>query len=73
MEDGRAARSGAKVRRGVARCRFSRIGKEVHCLVPVPPSPYHVQNLESRGLKFRVCARSLSFKELHAKSREHES
>jgi hypothetical protein len=30
-----------------------------------------VQNLENKAFKFRLCARSLSFKDLHAKSREH--
>jgi hypothetical protein len=39
----------------------------------VPPSPLCPQNPESKRHKFRLCARSLSFKELHAKSREHGS
>jgi hypothetical protein len=39
----------------------------------VPPSPLCPQNLDSKRHKFRICARSLSFKELHAKSREHGS
>jgi hypothetical protein len=32
-----------------------------------------VQNPENRGVKIRLYARSLSFKDLHAKSREHGS
>jgi hypothetical protein len=39
----------------------------------VPPLPVRVQNLENKGFIFSLCARSLSFKELHAKSREHGS
>ena len=39
----------------------------------VYPLPLWLQNLERKRLKFRLCARSLSFKDLHAKSREHGS
>jgi hypothetical protein len=37
------------------------------------PPPCAVQNLENKRSKFRLCARSLSLQELHAKSREHGS
>ena len=40
-------------------------------LVTPPPSPCWPQNLENKRFRFLLCARSLSFKELHAKSREH--
>ncbi len=46
---------------------------ECYQLVLVPPSPVGLQNLENKGLILRLCARSLSSKELHAKSREHWS
>jgi hypothetical protein len=45
----------------------------VYCLVPCTPSPYAVQNLENKGSNFSLRARSLSLRELHAKSREHGS
>src|SRR5271165_378021 len=37
----------------------------------VPPSPCRLQNLENKGLESRLWARSLSLRELRAKSREH--
>src|SRR5208282_4583713 len=46
----------------------------VYCLVPgTPPPLFGVQNLENKRLILRLCARSLSLKKLHAKSREHGS
>jgi hypothetical protein len=39
----------------------------------VPLSPCRLQNLENKGLKLSLCARSLSLQELHAKSRQHGS
>ena len=38
-----------------------------------PPSPSALQNLENKRFKILLCARSLSLKELYAKSREHRS
>jgi hypothetical protein len=38
-----------------------------------PPPPLVVQNLENKRFILSLCARSLSLKELHAKSREHGS
>ena len=46
---------------------------EVYCLVPVPPPPFILQNLEKTRVILPLCARSLSLKELRAKSREHWS
>ena len=36
-----------------------------------PPPPLILQNLGNKGVILPLCARSLSLKELHAKSREH--
>jgi hypothetical protein len=38
-----------------------------------PPPPASLQNLENKSVNLRLCARSLSFKDLHAKSRKHGS
>jgi hypothetical protein len=58
---------------------FSRTGgfpfwDGVYCLVlGTPPSPCCVQNIENMRVILRLCARSLSLKELRAKSRQHGS
>src|SRR5579864_3865535 len=54
------------------RSHVSQIGTKVYYLVPVPPFPLAVQNLENKKrsnlvLTRRLCARSLNFKDLHAK------
>jgi hypothetical protein len=52
---------------------FSQIGTRFTVWYRVPPPPYAMQNLENKRYILRLCARSLSLQELHAKSREHGS
>jgi hypothetical protein len=45
----------------------------VYYMVPGTPSPLCLQNPENKRFILPLRARSLSFKDLHAKSREHGS
>jgi hypothetical protein len=53
-------------------CAFP-YGNGVYCFSTAYPPPCRLQNLETKRLKFRLCARSLSLQGLQAKSREHWS
>ena len=49
------------------------IGRSLPFGTQYPPSPLLLQNLENKQVILRLRARSLSLKDLHAKSREHGS
>ncbi len=54
--------------------RFLSHNGTVYCLTLGTPSPrLDSQNIENKQFNLRLCARSLSLQELHAKSREHGS
>jgi hypothetical protein len=63
---------GALMSPSISSC-LSHIGTEFTVWYRYPPPPFRVQNLENKRSNLRLCTRSLSLEELHAKSREHES
>jgi len=54
-------------------CGFPTLGRSLLFSIGAPLPPVAAQNLENKRFILRLCARSLSLKELHAKSREHGS